>query len=238
MDIIIPTCDKYLPIVEANLYGINHFWKDHGNIIILGYSYPKFNLPKNVRFVSLGKDETPSKWSDGLKYFFDSYDKSKFILHMDDHCLVAPVRNDYINMIEEIMSIDDTLDKVMLHPFSIDLPLQEYKSKNKDLKLFICEQNYGSTTLMPAIWKTSYIKKLLKNGLDPHSFELQDRYCKIENKTLSTHNEIMMISSLINGGVRNKNWHICWHRKKFVFDSPDKQYVSSINNIINQTQFQ
>lgn len=237
MDIIIPTCNLYLPVVEANLHSIDYFWKDRDDIIILGYDFPKFSLPQGSKFISLGVDETPERWSDGLLKFFESYGQKNFLLHMDDHCLVAPVDTEKIKKVEKIMSDDESINKVMLHPFFCQYPTEKYESEYDDLKLFICENNYGSTTLMPAIWKTSYIKSLLNKGLSAHSFERQADNGPITNKTLSTHNEILMVSSLVNRGVRNKNWHICWHRSEFVFPSPNEEYVSSINKIIDTTRF-
>ena len=204
MDIIIPTCNKYMPIVKANLYSINYFWRNRGAIIIIGYDAPEFSLPKNTKFISLGEDLTPEKWSNGLFNFFNSYDKERFILHMDDHCIVAPVQDKYINNIEKIMKNDESIDKIMLHPFLLNIPVEKYLHEFKNLNLFISRDNYGSTTLMPAVWKTSYIKSILNKNLNPHEFELQDNFF-IENKTLFTHNEILMISSLVNKGVRNKH---------------------------------
>ena len=236
MDIIIPTCNKYLPIVEANLHGLDYFWKDRGNIVILGYDSPQFSLPERTQFVSLGKDETPSKWSDGLLKFFDSYKENRFILHMDDHCIVSPVKTDKIEKIDQIMSCDESIDKIMLHPFLVKIPLKRYEYEGLDL--FICENNYGSTTLMPAVWRTAYMKRLLNKELDAHSFECQADYDSIQNKTLSTHNEILMISSLINNGVRNRYWNVCWHRNEFVFQPPNEKYVTEINKIIDTTKFQ
>jgi hypothetical protein len=229
-----------MPIVEANLYGIDYFWQNRGKIIIIGYDAPKFTLTKNTEFISLGEDLTPAKWSNGLLSFFNSYDKERFILNMDDHCIVAPVKNDYINNIEQIMKDDESIDKIMLHPFSTPISLEKYSHKFKNLNLFISKHNYGSTTLMPAVWKTSYIKSILNQNLNPHEFELQDSHA-INNRTLTTYNEILMVSSLINRGLLNRNWNICSYRNEFIFESPNNEYINSINNIINniinKTQF-
>lgn len=180
LDVIIPTCDKYMPIVEANLCGINHFWEKVGKVIIIGYNSPEFKLPEGVEFVSMGEDRTPSEWSDGILSFFESYDKDKFILHMDDHCIVDYVDQDSIEKIKMIMDFDKKIDKIMLHPFKVDIPLKTYNHKFEGLDLFICEKGYGSTTLMPAVWRTSYILSILAKGLNPHSFENQSNTTKIK----------------------------------------------------------
>ena len=237
MDIIIPTCDKYMPIVEANLHSINKFWKNHGEIIIIGYNKPEFKLLKNTKFISLGSDETPQKWSNGLIKFFNNYKKDRFILQMDDHCIVSNVQTDNINYIDEIMNEDETIDKVMLHPFHVNPPLKEYKHKFTDLKLLTCENNIGSTTLMPAIWRTRYILSILKERLNAHQFEQQADLYQIKNKTISTNNEILMITSLINRGIRNHNWHTCWHRDEFIFKQPDQKFITEINQILDSSTF-
>ncbi len=42
--ILLPTCNQYIHLCEGLMYTMEKFWTNHGEVIIIGYDDPKFNL--------------------------------------------------------------------------------------------------------------------------------------------------------------------------------------------------
>ena len=69
LKLYIPACDKYNWLINPFSYTFNKFWDDNIEVIYLGYTTPNFSLPKNVKFVSLGDNDSLDNWSLDLKLF-------------------------------------------------------------------------------------------------------------------------------------------------------------------------
>lgn len=232
MDIIMPTCDLYRNITRPVLYSLEKYYADMGRIIVVGYKAPDFTLPPNCRFVSVGEDRTPSQWTNGVRRFLDGYESDYFILHMDDHLLVDYVESKTVDKLGALMEEIPGIDKIMLHPFTSTM-FAEYPSPSPEISLFKCERGIGATTLMNAIWRRRYFLDVLKDDLSPHGFENQNNYNSYDDKCiLSTHNRIMMVTSLMNGGARNLNWNVC-RRSEFEFTVSDAEYVDRVNAMLD-----
>ncbi len=224
IDLVIPTCDLYRNITLPVLYSLKKYYRDMGKGIIVGYKCPEFDLPSNFEFVSVGEDKTPAQWTNGLKRFCESYSGDHFILHMDDHLLVDHVDNEKIEQLSELMNQDAQIDKIMLHPFTSSM-FQPYPTPHSNPLLFKCEGGIGSTTLMNAIWRRTYLLELLTDNLSPHDFENQNNHKDYsDHLVLSTHDRIMMVTSLMNRGSRNNSWHLC-PRNEFEFIVTDDDYI-------------
>ncbi len=233
IDIVIPTCDLYRNVTLPVLFSLKKYYRDMGKGIIVGYKSPDFVLPPNFEFVSMGIDKTPTQWTNGLKSFLQEYSEEYFILHMDDHLLVDDVDSDKIDQLCELINANVEIDKIMLHPFTSTM-FKPYPTKHKELLLYKCERGIGTTTLMNAIWRKDYLLELLVDNLGPHDFENQNNHNEYSDKVvLSTHNKIMMVTSLMNGGRRNSNWHVC-NRSEFEFTVSDGDYIAQINKIMEK----
>ena len=205
IDLIIPTCDLYRNVTLPVLYSLKKYYRDMGKVIIVGYKAPDFVLPPNVAFVSMGVDRTPRQWTNGLKRFMEGYSKDYFILHMDDHLLIDHVDSDKIDQLSALLERNTDIDKIMLHPFTSSM-FVPFATATRDLTLYKCERGIGATTLMNAIWRRDYLLELLTDNLSPHDFENQNNYQDYGDKlVLSTHNRIMMVTSLMNRGHRNSH---------------------------------
>ena len=215
LDIIIPTCDLYRNITLPVIYSLKKYYSNMGKGIIVGYKPPEFKLPSNFEFISMGVDKTPTQWTNGLKRFLESYNQEHFIIHMDDHLLIDYVDSKKIDLLASLVKENNEIDKVMLHPFTSTM-FTPYLNQQK-LELYKCKNNIGTTTLMNAIWRRGYMIELLTDNHSPHDFENQNNYKDYNDKfILSTHNRIMMVTSLMNKGVRNSFWHKC-SRKEFIY---------------------
>ena len=67
--IIIPTCNRYMKFVQANIFSLNFYWPEHPEIIIIGYEPPKFKLPEKTSFQCIGNNDSINNWSNDIKKF-------------------------------------------------------------------------------------------------------------------------------------------------------------------------
>ena len=171
--IIIPTCNQYLGIVRALIYTLNKFWPNHGEIIILGYDSPNFELDNKTSFVSMGKQLGPKEWSNDLIKFFNQF-KDEFFINMIDYTLMTRKADEHqIKYLFELIKKDDLIGKIFLHGSLTSF--NKYETlKNDKYDLILINQNceYRSS-IQSAIWRTSYFLQMLKPNLSPWEFELQ-----------------------------------------------------------------
>jgi hypothetical protein len=155
LKIIIPTCDKYLHLVEGLIYTINKYWDNHGEVIILGYTTPNYNLPKNMKFISMGEDRGAKLWSNDL-----------------DTLIIRPVDNNRINNLFEYMTSNESVNKIFLTGSLVE-PSRSFDYGKLDLLEVKQESDYR-TSVQFSIIKTSFFKKYLKPNQTPWEYELQN----------------------------------------------------------------
>jgi len=213
--IIIPTCDKYIHLIEGLMYTINKFWDVENEFIILGYKEPKFELNKNWSFISLGLDTGPSNWSNDLLKYFKNFKDEYFINIIDDTLMSRKSDTEKIKIVLKYMISNKTIKKCFLHGSLSDgnvgllgdiklTPIEELDYQFYDVNQ---TANYRSS-LQSAIWSTDYFLNILKPNLTPWSFELQD--IKNDNFRILTtvDNHPTMYSHLYRiGGQLIPNWY-------------------------------
>lgn len=212
--IIIPTCDKYIHLVEGLMYTINKFLHLKNDFIILGYKTPYYKLSENFSFYSLGKDTGPKNWSNDLIKYFSNFKDDYFINMIDDTLLTRPCDITKIELGFNYMLKNKNVKKCFLHGSlstgeshfgDIKLtPILELKSIFYDVNQ---TANYRSS-LQSAIWSTDYFRSLLKPNMTPWDFELQ--HAKNDNARILTTitNHPTMISHLYRvGNVLIPEWY-------------------------------
>ena len=100
--IFITTSNKNMHCLGPMSYLFNRFWSDQQEVTVVGYDHPKFNLPENFKFVSMGKQEGgPARWATDLRKFFESID-DEFIIHgLEDYFFYEPVDLDLLELLIE-----------------------------------------------------------------------------------------------------------------------------------------
>jgi hypothetical protein len=140
--IIIPTCDKYVHLLEGLMYTINKFWDVENEFIILGYKEPNFKLNKNWSFISLGLDSGPSNWSNDLLRYFKNF--------QDEYGNLIPVDMEHLQQQEQY-----------------DAQLAKLNQKRVDLK----ENSDGVISQMKKLHIIAHIKqKFHQTGQSIHGF--------------------------------------------------------------------
>ena len=78
MKILIPTCDRYRNVLEANKYSTDRFGGSELDVTVLGFKKPDFDMG-NWKFVSLGNDMGAKYFTNPLISFFQDFTDEYFI---------------------------------------------------------------------------------------------------------------------------------------------------------------
>lgn len=180
LKVIIPTCDKYIHIVEALMYSLKKYWSANNEFIILGYSEPDFKLYDNWKFVSMGTDTGAVNWSNDLLKFFDTFEDEYFINMIDDTVMTRLADIYKIETAFKYMMKNKEVKKCFLQgSLSVGgkdlLGEIDYFPVNELDNLFydINQTADYRTSIQSAIWSTKYFLEVLKPNLTPWDFELQ-----------------------------------------------------------------
>ena len=152
---------------------------------------------------------------------------------MDDHCVVNEIDNNKVKFLLSLIENDDTIDKIMLHPFMWD-GVEKLEHELINVYLYP-EEGVYRTSLMNAVWKTDYFKKYLNLNMTPWEFEGQNNQGRNDGrKILTTDDKMIMISSLMYGGGRiNESWSVD-RGSKYSFKTPSIEFIIKINEILNK----
>jgi hypothetical protein len=120
IDVIVSVSDKYSWALLPFAYLFNKYWSPNQRVIVAGYTPPNAELPDNFYFHSIAQPQYgKEKWCDGLVEFLEIYDRSHFVLLLEDYWLCRPVDLRVIDlayqyMLEhpEVLRFDLTADRL------------------------------------------------------------------------------------------------------------------------------
>jgi len=165
MRVIIPTCDKYINVLEAEKFTLDKSGGSDWDVTVLGFKEPKFNMG-SWKFVSLGTDTGPQNLSNDLWKFFETFDDEYFIYGNDDIVAVDKLDLELLNDMENIMKSNLNVMKICIttatkrhyagYGVFEDKGSFQYRvvPQSAEYRLSL---NYG-------IWRTSYFKKYCQLG--------------------------------------------------------------------------
>lgn len=117
MKIICLTSNKYHHVVPGFAHLFNKFWSENQEVTVVGYEAPRPPLPRNFRWLSLGKQDDFT-WSSGLMKLCSLLTESHVLLFLEDYYLSKPVNTDlianlynYLLSNPEIVKLDLTDDR-------------------------------------------------------------------------------------------------------------------------------
>ena len=176
INIYCTTSDNYHHALKVFCYTFNKFWGEDWNVTVLGYSTPKFDLPNNFSFESLGVQTGPKDWSNDLRKYFSQVNDEYFIYIMEDQFLTRNVNFDILKVLlklkeeKDIVRIDLTDDMVVNHS-GIYKGAEPYRVVDgvNVVKLDI-RSEYKINT-QASIWPTAKFLEYLKPNFTPWEFE-------------------------------------------------------------------
>jgi hypothetical protein len=180
MKFIIPTCDKYRNIIEANKYTMDKFGGSNLDVTVLGYKKPDFDMG-SWKFVSLGEDTGAKNFSNDMIKFFETFEDEFFIYGNDDVVAVDHVNTDIIDDLVDVMKKDPTVGKALITTASLkNIKVYDIYSNGSDNGVrkdyFISQIKQNAEyrlSLHYSLWRTSYFKKYLVPNISPWEWELR-----------------------------------------------------------------
>jgi hypothetical protein len=176
MKIIIPTCNNYCNILEANQFSsMNSFNSPNLEVIILGYEKPNFDLG-SWKFISLGEDRGAQNFTNDIIPFFENFNEEYFIYGNDDCIFTNKINLEFLNEIIENVKEMPNFGRMWL----TQTPSNFYggSKRIRDFgKYQIGEIGQNSDyrlSLQYSIWKTSYFKKYLIPNINPWEWEIRE----------------------------------------------------------------
>jgi hypothetical protein len=243
MKIIIPTCDKYRNIIEANKYTTNKFGGKDLDVTVLGFKKPDFDMG-NWKFISLGEDTGPKNFSNDLmKFFNEDFTDEFFIYGNDDIVVVDQIDVSLINDIEKMMRYDETIGRVALTTASIkNFPNLDYYGRvnhheeDRNVKFELWEaprqQDDYRLSLHYSIWRTSYFKKYLIPNISPWEWETRSSAKGDGMKILKTRDRYVLDFGHIFRTDRGETNN--WHFSEYTGVALSEEDVQFVKNCISK----
>jgi len=206
MRIIIPTCDNYLKLIEANKYTMDKFGGKDLDVTVLGFKEPKFDMG-SWKFVSLGADTGPKSYSNDIYKFFKDFKDEYFIYGNDDCVIVDEMNVDLIDEYKNLMDENPDVVKIIMSPAA----KRNFKGGWFGNNLVESKQDADyRLSLHYSMWRTSYFMKYFQQGLSPWQWEMRD-IAKNDGKiilgTIDKH--VMDLGHLYRiGGKLRPTWYI------------------------------
>lgn len=238
MKFIIPTCDKYRNIIEANKYTTDKFGGEKLDVTVLGFKPPNFDMG-SWKFISLGEDTGPQGFSNDLAKFFADFDDEFFVYGNDDIVIVDNLDLDLLKDLEEVMKNDPTIGRIAITSASIkNFPVVIPYQRRTRYELVEAPLQNGDyrLSLHYSIWRTSYFKKYLVPNINPWEWEVRSTSKFDGMKILKTLGRYVIDFGHIfrvNRGATD-NWHFSEYTGNRL-SLEDKNFVQEcINKTLNE----
>jgi hypothetical protein len=238
MKFIIPTCDKYRGIIEANKYTTDKFGGKDLDVTVLGFKNLNFDIG-NWKYVSLGEDTGPLNFSNDLAKFFANFDDEFFVYGNDDVVVVDNIDLDLLRDLEDVMKADSTIGRIAITTASIkNFPQCNPYQKRNGYELVEAPLQNGDyrLSLHYSIWRTSYFKKYLAPNISPWDWEMRGTSKHDGMKIMKTIGRYVIDFGHIfrvNRGATD-NWHFSEYTGKML-NLEDRNFVQNcINKTLNE----
>jgi hypothetical protein len=228
--ILIPTCDNYRNLLEANKYSMDRFGGEDLDVTVLGFKQPDFDMGK-WKFVSMGNDMGANKFTNPLIEFFNDFDEEYFIYGNDDAVITSEINHDFLEEIINTIKNIENFGRIWLLNGSVN-----FYGVDKEIKDFgsykileIPQTTHYRLSLQYSIWKTSYFKKHLKANLSPWEWEtrsdaINDNYAIL----IPENNYVFNVGHLMKRGRFINDWFKPIFNETSEFNTEDIRIMSNI----------
>lgn len=172
---LVLTCDHNLWALKGFSYLFNTFWSADQSVMVSGFRFPDFPLPKNFNFYSLADSDPGAQyWSDQLIASLESIEDEHIVLLLEDYWLCRGVDHrgvatlhEYCQHHPEVLRMDLTADRLYAGGmFEVD----HYGCY--DIIETRKETPY-QMSLQAGIWHRRKLLSVLRPGLTPWEVETQ-----------------------------------------------------------------
>lgn len=202
--VFVYTSDPYLWCIKPFSYLFNIYWSELQEVIVGGFTPPRFPLPANFTFHQIDRKPYPKeKWSDGLIRFLQDYHEDIFVLLLEDYLLRRTVDHAGIETIAQYMRLGQNEDVVRF-----DLTADRLYGKGmRDIEpwghydIIACDKDaMYEISLQAAIWNRRNLLSLLRPGMTPWEVEIQTDMTQQPYRVLGTRQWLVRYSNLMLKG--------------------------------------
>ena len=175
----------YLPVCDQNLWVIELYAKfadkytPELEVVVLGFSPPDFELPKNMKFVSMAPKQIggASKWTRYIHDYMKTLNEEYIMFSMEDMFPVCKIDWKTIGLMIEMMNEDREIGRFDLTWDTFcNCGFKKYgveKINGSDVNIIEIGKNqlYRVST-QPSIWRLDFFLKLMDHDWSPWDFEV------------------------------------------------------------------
>lgn len=200
VSVLIGSCDAYSSI-----------WKNFDVLFRRYWNLPTKNIlvSETLQFDNdLYQTVIPGhkSWGERMLIGLDQINTEYTVFLLDDYYLTEPFTQEFIN--EHIAILESYGAQKIMMDIDYGTPIYFLEHLHDDLYKFKLESDYLNS-VQPSIWKTSYLKQVLKPEYSPWQFEIEGNvYTKTLNPTilLKARQEHMYFNLVRIGGRISEGW--------------------------------
>lgn len=174
--VVVMTSDKYLDALRPYAYLLNKYWKPNPQVVVAGFSKPKFKLPENFTFLSLGRfqDYPFKRWSNAFIKLLHTIEDEAFVLMLEDYWITREVNSeamrilyDYIMQFKYVMKMDVCGERLYASHADLNYGTVRYLDLVKSMP--------GSPyhmSLITGIWRREHLLRHIIPDESPHDVEV------------------------------------------------------------------
>jgi len=187
--VVVSTCDKYLPYLKPYIHQFNTYWGRDQQVLVAGFTYPDWEMPKNFHFHSIGNmDEYPiSKWSNSIIELLNYIKDEVIVFMLEDYWITDKVDIEGVQLLVDYAKIHPEVIRIDLTPdrFHTMSRLPQYVKENYDYHfgklghLDLVKSANGapySLAMITSVWRKDNMLRVLQPGWDPWQVEMQGSY--------------------------------------------------------------
>jgi hypothetical protein len=174
--IYVPVSDDTLWIINLYTHLFNKYWGKKYKVVFLGFDTPKTLIPDNFLFISLDKKQLGGAegWSKYLYDYFSSISDEYIIFTLEDFLPTSAPNEILLDKIYTLILQNPSIGRFDLtwdlfancaHKFIGQFPSGEEVIE-------IPKNVMYRVSCQPAIWKKSYLLKILQKTTNPWDFEM------------------------------------------------------------------
>lgn len=200
ISVLIGSCDAYSPLWRNFDILFRRYWK----LPTINYLVSETETYNNDYYTTLTPGRLP--WGQRILYALESINTEYVFFILDDYYLTEPFTQEFID--EHIKLLELYKAQKIMTDIDYGEPIYYLERINEDLYKFKMISDYLNS-IQPSIWKTDYLRKVLKPEYSPWDFEVAgNEYSKTLNPTilLKARPEHMYFNFVRIGGRISEGW--------------------------------
>lgn len=168
VSILINTCDNYHDVLPLFFSAFQEYWPQNDFPIYLNSEHKNFEFDGlEIKLCTILKNED-ANWGYRFKKALNQIESEYIITLFDDYILESNVNNDLINYSILRLDTDINTGGIYFFPF---FKKEDMQKTNNDYFVKTDESVPYRINTSPAIWRKSFLKKLISKKDDPWSWE-------------------------------------------------------------------